>query len=189
MFGVYRFIVLAVVAGFAGGCVTAGMDSLEADAQGAKPRVIDTPKTRPIAAKKEQAKPVAEAQGDTGPRAVAVRAEPDAKSDSQVASKPPLQRSGTVIPAQSLFGNWTLAAEDGSRKCKVVLGGVPIGTAYAARGEADCPQAITAVQTWEIDGDELVLRNQSRGVVGRLQPTGPFRFDGKSDGATVYLVR
>jgi hypothetical protein len=189
MFGVYRFIALAVMAGVAGGCVTAGMDSLEADAQGAKPRVIDTPKTRTTAAKKDQAKPVAEAQGDTGPRTVAARAEPDTNTDLRVASKPPAQRSGTVIPAQSLFGNWTLAAEDGSRKCKIVLGGVPIGTAYAARGEADCPQAITAVQTWEIDGDELVLRNQSRGVVGRLQPTGPFRFDGQSEGASVYLVR
>jgi hypothetical protein len=46
------------------------------------------------------------------------------------------------------------------------------------------------VQTWEIQGDELVLRNQARGVVGRLQPTGPFRFDGQADGgASVFLVR
>jgi hypothetical protein len=190
MFGVYRFIALAVVAGLAGGCVTAGMDGLEADAQAAKPRVIDTPKTRTVSAKKETTKPApARAEGDTGPRTVAARTEPDTKADSREESRPRTQRSGTVIPAQSLFGNWTLAAEDGSRKCKVVLGGVPIGTAYAARGEADCPQAITAMQTWEIDGDELVLRNQSRGVVGRLQPTGPFRFDGQSDGASVYLVR
>jgi hypothetical protein len=34
-----------------------------------------------------------------------------------------------------------------------------------------------------------VLRNQSRAVVGRLQPTGPFRFDGQGGGGSVYLVR
>jgi hypothetical protein len=142
------------------------------------------------AAKKDTPKPVrTEAQGDTGPRTVAARAEPDTKQDDRQAARPRTRSEGTVIPAQSLFGNWTLGAEDGSHKCRIVLGGVPIGTSYAARGEADCPQAITAVQTWEIDGDELVLRNQSRGVVGRLQPTGPFRFDGQSEGASVYLVR
>ena len=187
MFGVVRMIALAVLAGGVAGCVTDGMT--EADAQ-AKPRVVDTPKTRSASAKKDSAKPgAAEAQGDIGPRTVAARAEPDARPDTPQASAPRTQVEGTQIPAQSLFGNWTLAAADGSRKCKLILGGVPIGTAYAARGEADCPQAFTTVQTWEIQGDELVLRNQSRGVVGRLQPTGPFRFDGQGDGAAVYLVR
>jgi hypothetical protein len=96
----------------------------------------------------------------------------------------------TTIPAQSLFGNWTLGENGSSRKCRIVLGGVLIGTAYSARSEADCPQALTAVQSWEINGDELVLRNQSRGIVGRLQPTGPFRFDGQAEGgASVYLIR
>jgi hypothetical protein len=33
------------------------------------------------------------------------------------------------------------------------------------------------------------LRNQSRGVVGRLQPTGPSRFDGQAEGGAVYIVR
>jgi hypothetical protein len=191
MYGVIRFIALAALAGGVAGCVTDGMVGAEPDVQAAKPRVIDTPKTRSVAAKKNapRAATATEAQGDTGPRTVAARAEPDTKQDDRQAARPRTASEGTMIPAQSLFGNWTLGAEDGSQKCRVVLGGVPIGTAYAARGEADCPQAISAVQTWEIDGDELVLRNQSRGVVGRLQPTGPFRFDGQSDGASVYLVR
>ena len=189
MFGVARFIVLAVLAGGLGGCVTAGLT--ESDAAGAKPRVIDTPKTRTASKKKDTAKPSgAQAQGDTGPRTVAARAEPDDKSDARSETKPRAAGEGTVIPAQSLFGNWTLGVEAGGRKCGIVLGGVPIGAAYAARGEASCPQAFTSVQTWEIQGDELVLRNQSRGVVGRLQPTGPFRFDGQADGgAAVFLVR
>jgi hypothetical protein len=177
-----------MLAGGLGGCITAGLT--ESDAQGAKPRVIDTPKTRTASKKKDTAKPDAEAQGDTGPRTVVARAEPDVKSDDRQESKPRAQGEGTLIPAQSLFGNWTLGVEDGNRKCGIVLGGVPIGNAYAARGEASCPQAFTSVQTWEIQGDELVLRNQSRGVVGRLQPTGPYRFDGQADGGSaVFLVR
>jgi hypothetical protein len=189
MFGVVRLIALAAIAGGLGGCITAGLT--EVDAEGAKPRIIDTPKTRTASRKKDSAKSAAtEAQGDTGPRTVVARAEPDVKTDAREDAKPRAHGEGTVIPAQSLFGNWTLGVESGSRKCNIVLGGVPIGTAYAARGEASCPQAFTSVQTWEIQGDELVLRNQSRGVVGRLQPTGPFRFDGQADGgAAVYLVR
>ena len=163
----------------------------ESDTQAAKPRVVDTPKTRAASAKKDTTKPAAvRAEGDTGSRSISARIEPDMKADetrSPAAARTP--NDGAVIPAHSLFGNWTLNAEDGNRKCKIILGGVPIGTAYAARGEADCPQAFTAVQTWEIQGDELVLRNQSRAVVGRLQPTGPFRFDGQGGGGSVYLVR
>lgn len=192
MYGVIRLMALAALAAGVAGCVTDGMVGAEPDVQAAKPRVIDTPKTRPVAAKKDTPKPAAvtEAQGDTGPRTVVARAEPDTKPDDRQAARPRTASEGTLIPVQSLFGNWTLGAEDGSHKCRIVLGGVPIGTSYAARGEADCPQAFAAVQTWEIQGDELVLRNQSRGVVGRLQPTGPFRFDGQGEGgAAVYLVR
>jgi hypothetical protein len=189
MSGVIRFIALAALAGGIAGCIT---DGIEAETQAAKPRVIDTPKTRAASAKKEPTKSAAvRAEGDTGSRSVAARIEPDTKPDETkptvTAARTP--NDGTLIPAHSLFGNWTLNAEDGNRKCKIILGGVPIGTAYAARGEADCPQAFTAVQTWEIQGDELVLRNQSRAVVGRLQPTGPFRFDGQGGGGSVYLVR
>jgi hypothetical protein len=188
MFGVIRLIAIAAIACGLGGCVTAGLT--EADAEGVKPRVIDTPKTRTAAKKKDTAKPEAEAQGDTGPRTVVARAEPDVSPDKREEPRARAQGEGTVIPAQSLFGNWTLGVENGSRKCNIVLGGVPIGTAYAARGEASCPQAFTSVQTWEIQGDELVLRNQARSVVGRLQPTGPFRFDGQADGgSSVFLVR
>jgi hypothetical protein len=189
MSGVIRFIALAALAGGIAGCIT---DGIEAETQAAKPRVIDTPKTRAASAKKDPTKSAAvRAEGDTGSRSIAARIEPDTKPDetkpTTTAARTP--NDGTLIPAHSLFGNWTLNAEDGNRKCKIILGGVPIGTAYAARGEADCPQAFTAVQTWEIQGDELVLRNQSRAVVGRLQPTGPFRFDGQGGGGSVYLVR
>ena len=190
MSGVVRLIALAALAGGIAGCITDGMT--ESDTQAAKPRVIDTPKTRAASAKKDSTKSAAvRAEGDTGSRTVSARIEPDTKADE---TRPPAATArtpndGALIPAHSLFGNWTLGAEDGNRKCKIILGGVPIGTAYAARGEADCPQAFTAVQTWEIQGDELVLRNQSRAVVGRLQPTGPFRFDGQGGGAAVYLVR
>lgn len=189
MSGVVRFIALAALAGGIAGCITDGMT--ESDTQAAKPRVIDTPKTRAAAAKKDSTKSAAvRAEGDTGSRSVPARIEPDTKGDeTKTAAATRTPNDGALIPAHSLFGNWTLNAEDGNRKCKIILGGVPIGTAYAARGEADCPQAFTAVQTWEIQGDELVLRNQSRAVVGRLQPTGPFRFDGQGGGAAVYLVR
>lgn len=194
MFGVARVLALAALAGAISGCVTDGMLGAESDEQ-AKPRVIDTPKTR-TAAKKDSSKketpkkqatrtaPVT-AEGDTEMRVTSVKSD----EPSTTGSVPSSPAESTLIPAQSLFGNWTLG-QDGGSKCRLILGGVPIGTAYAARGEADCPQAFTSVQTWEIQGDQLVLRNQSRAVVGRLQPTGPFRFDGQGEGgAAVYLVR
>jgi hypothetical protein len=198
MVGLVRFLALAVFAGALAGCITDGMVSAETEGE-AKARVVDTPKTknaaRKDAAKKETAKaettapakPAETAQGDTGARIMTARAEPETSAaDAAPAPKP----DAPAIPARTLFGNWTLGQEGGGSPCRLILGGVPIGTAYAARGEADCPKAFTAVQTWEIQGDELVLRNSARGIVGRLQPTGPSRFDGKGDGgASVYLMR
>ncbi|HEX5778653.1 MAG TPA: AprI/Inh family metalloprotease inhibitor [Xanthobacteraceae bacterium] len=194
-----RFLAPVIFAGALAGCVTDGMIGAEVDE--AKPRVIDTAKTRNTkkkdadkqsAAKSEPAsrtaaRTPATAQGDGAAQIVTARAEPAPKeAETAVQPKP----EGTVIPARTLFGNWTLGQEGGGSPCKLILGGVPIGTAYAARGEADCPKAFTTVQTWEIQGDELVLRNGSRNIVGRLHPTGPSRFDGKGDGgAPVYLMR
>jgi hypothetical protein len=164
----------------------------EADAAPAKPRVVDTGKTRGTAAKPDSGKP---SVSTAASQKTAYRDEGDISvtpRPAQLASVNAAKTSSdaTTIPAQSLFGNWTLGENGGSRKCRIVLGGVLIGTAYSARSEADCPQALTAVQSWEINGDELVLRNQSRGIVGRLQPTGPFRFDGQAEGGgSVYLIR
>jgi len=194
MVGVVRFLAPAVFAVALAGCITDGMVGAEAEGD-AKPRVVDTPKTKNAAkkdaAKKETAKAEATrsnltAQGDTAAPIVTARVEPEPKASEAA----PPRTDAASIPARSLFGNWTLGQEGGGSSCRLILGGVPIGTAYAARGEPDCPQAFTAVQTWEIQGDELVLRNGSRSIVGRLQPTGPSRFDGKGDGgASVYLVR
>ena len=196
MSGIGRLIVLAAAGLISAGCVSDGMTGAETDAASAKPRVIDTPKTRPIAARKDPAKSAAAApeQGDTAARTILARAEttdpqPDPRP-APAAAPAPARAAGPAIPAQSLFGNWTLVDNGGGQKCRLILGGVLIGSAYSARGEADCPKAFSSVQSWEIQGDELVLRNQSRAVVGRLQPTGPFRFDGQGEGgASVYLIR
>ena len=186
MIGVVRILALLASVAVAG-CQTDGLVGPEAAA--VKPRVIDTPKTapRPTVSKKDSA--LAVAQGDLSTRSddrAALRG-----SQTTLANVAPPASSGGdagAIPAQSLFGNWTLV--DGSgRKCRLILGGVLVGAAYSARGEPDCPHAFTAVQSWEIQGAELVLRNQSGGVVGRLQPTGPARFDGQADGGAVYLIR
>lgn len=194
MGGLVRFLAPTVFAAALAGCITDGMTGAEVEE--AKPRVVDTAKTknaRKGAAKKETAKAettaaiksIVTAQGDTAAPIVTARAEPEAKP-SEAAPKP----EAATIPARTLFGNWTLGQEGGSNPCRLILGGVPIGSAYAARGEADCPKAFTSVQTWEIQGDVLVLRNGSRSIVGRLQPTGPSRFDGQAEGgAAVYLVR
>jgi hypothetical protein len=166
MIGVVR--ILALLAGVAvAGCQTDGLTGSEAG--GAKPRVIDTPKTtpRPTASKKD---PPSVAQGD-----VSVRGGP-ARDDQEAARTQPMTAANTAssasagndttaIPAQSLFGNWILV-DNGGRKCRLILGGVLIGAAYSARGEPDCPHAFTTVQSWEIQGSDLILRSP-RGIVGR----------------------
>ncbi len=191
---------LAAMAGAVAGCVTDGMIGAEIEGA-AQPRVIDTPKTRAVAAnaamdsatkqaaktnseKKENARSAAVTpQGDAEMRVAAVRT-PEPRETRTAAPA-----EGPVIPAHTLFGNWTLG-NDGGAKCRLILGGVPIGSAYAARSDTDCPQSFASVQTWEIQGDQIVLRSQSRAVVSRLQATGPYRFDGTAEGgATVYLVR
>src|SRR5262245_33906112 len=142
MIGVVR--ILAVVASVAvAACQTDGLVGPEA---GAKPRVIDTPKTAPriSASKKDSGQTVA--QGDVSTRGEdrpALRG-----SQTTVATAAPPAPSGGdagAIPAQSLFGNWTLVDGNG-RKCRLILGGVLVGAAYSARGEPDCPHAFTAVQ-------------------------------------------
>jgi hypothetical protein len=183
--------ILAVLAGVAvAGCQTDGLVGPEASGA-AKQRVIDTPKTapRPTASKKDS---MAVAQGDVSARSTTASDDrPNSRVQTAAANPGTTSAAGgdtASIPAQSLFGNWTLVDNSG-RKCRLILGGVLVGAAYSARGEADCPQAFTTVQSWEIQGPELILRNQSRGIVGRLQPTGPARFDGQADGSAVYLVR
>jgi hypothetical protein len=183
MWGVGRLLVLAAAGLVTAGCIT---DGVETDAA-AKPRVIDTPKARTLSSRKDAEKQArATEQGDAAARTTLARAD---ASDPQTAPPSPAAVAAPSIPASSLFGNWTLVDNGGGQKCRMILGGVLIGTAYSARGEADCPRAFSSVQSWEIQGDELVLRNQTRGVVGRLQPTGPFRFDGQGDGMSVYLIR
>lgn len=180
-----------LAAGAVAGCQTDGLVGPEPESLTAKPRVVDTPKTLPQreAAKQKSAKPeTTTAQGDGGTQVAALRSTREERSSPAPSSAMPAD--ATVIPAQSLFGNWTLGVDDGTRKCRFILGAVPIGTAYSARSGDDCPQSFAAVQSWEIQGDQLILRNQSRGIVGRLQPTGPARFDGQAqDGAAFYLVR
>jgi len=187
MLGVGRLLVLAAAGLATAGCITDGMVGAEADAA-AKPRVIDTPKTRTVSSKKDAEKQArATEQGDAAARMTVASTD---VSDAQPGARPaPAAAAAPAIPASSLFGNWTLVDNGGGQKCRMILGGVLIGTAYSARGEADCPRAFSSVQSWEIQGDELVLRNQARGVVVRLQPTGPFRFDGQGDGLSVYLIR
>lgn len=195
MVRVARLIALAATASMVAGCVTDGIIGAEVEGQ-AKPRVIDTAKTRTASKKdagkrraaekkeREQAAQVT-AQGDTETHVASFSRQPQTRREEPAAAP----ADGTLIPARSLFGNWTLG-QDGEAKCRLILGGVPIGSAYAARGESNCPQAFSNVQTWEIQGDQIVLRNQSRTIVGRLEATGPFRFDGQSEGgAAVYLIR
>jgi hypothetical protein len=188
MLGVARLLVLAAAGLATAGCITDGMVGDEADAA-AKPRVIDTPKTRIVSSKKDAEKLArATEQGDTAARMTVARVDPQAPTSPAPQAPAQAAAPAPAIPASSLFGNWTLV-DSGGQKCRVILGGVLIGTSYSARGEADCPRAFSSVQSWEIQGDELVLRNQARTVVGRLQPTGPFRFDGQGDGMSVYLIR
>jgi hypothetical protein len=193
MIGVVRILAVVLAGAAVVGCQTDGLVGPEVDAS-AKSRVIDTPKTaaRTPASKKDSAKQTTIAQGDVG-RSAAFREDRDVTGSvntGAINSAPTAQTGGDTgsIPAHTLFGNWTLV-DNGGRKCRVILGGVLVGAAYSARGEPDCPQAFAAVQSWEIQGAELVLRNQARGIVGRLQPTGPSRFDGQGDGGSVYLIR
>lgn len=193
MVGAARIVLIAMALVAIAACQTDGVIGPESDTGGAKPRVIDTPKTltRTAAAKpKPRAPEASTAQGDGGAQVAALRSEREDSPRADTATAKPRSPDMAAIPAQSLFGNWTLALGDGKRRCSMILGGVQLGTAYSARGGADCPDIFAAVQTWEIQGDELILRNPSRGIVGRLQPTGPSRFDGHAqDGAAFYLLR
>jgi hypothetical protein len=170
------------LAGAVAGCQTDGLVGPEADAA-AKPRVIDTQKTRPTASKASKSGTIAE--GDGPVRTASTNMNEAVPRATSAGSGDP-----ALIPAQSLFGNWTLAEDGGGRKCRLILGAVLLGSSYSARAESDCPDAFVSVQSWEVQGDQLVLRNKERRVIGRLQATGPFRFDGRSEaGHSVYLIR
>jgi hypothetical protein len=185
MVRVARLMAVATLGITTAACVTDSVGALRHAEPGAKPRAAEAPRKRAAVVSTNASKSARvnaatqRRQADSSPAITgAIAPEPRPATAKVAASAAP------TIPAQSLFGNWTLA-QDGGGKCRFVLGGVPIGSAYAARSDGDCPRGFTNVHSWEIDGDELVLRNPSRGVLGRLAPTGPFRFDG----AGVYLTR
>lgn len=92
------------------------------------------------------------------------------------------------VPAHIMAGAWRLS--DGVRLCFVSLSQERAGRGYTAQGQQGCSEEFFGLRSWEMQDNELVLRNHMGEVAARLVPVAANRFDGKSNrGIPVMLAR
>lgn len=92
------------------------------------------------------------------------------------------------VPPHIMAGTWRLS--DGGRLCLLSLSQERAGRGYTAQGQQGCSDEFFGLRSWEMQDNELVLRNDRGEVAARLVPVAANRFDGKSNrGIPVMLAR
>lgn len=90
-----------------------------------------------------------------------------------------------VIPAtaqdvtkESMVGNWRVANAGASCDMFLTLTNLGSGSRGGTRG---CVGPLTTMGSWEVDGKQVVLKDRSGNVLGRLYKTAEARFDGTTN--------
>ena len=120
MSSVARIFALALVAGALGGCLTHGWEGAPSNVYTAKPTAAEEKAVGRIASSNKPAKSAADARSASKHSEVAsVTGSVNIGQDKSAANRAAvvtLVREADAIPAQSMFGSWTLAENDGERK-------------------------------------------------------------------------
>jgi hypothetical protein len=92
------------------------------------------------------------------------------------------------VPPHIMAGAWRIS--DGLRLCFINLSPDRAGRGYTAQGQQGCTEEFFGLRSWEMQDNELVLRNNMGEVAARLVPVAANRFDGKSNrGIPVMMAR
>jgi len=102
----------------------------------------------------------------------------------QVASAP---ANAPAITAGRVAGVWN--ASVGGQGCRIATPQTKFGSGYRA-GPLRCPAPLDGVKSWNVEGSQLALYDQSGSVLARLYSSGGERFDGQTtSGQSVSLSR
>jgi len=90
----------------------------------------------------------------------------------------------------TMFGRWRLDGAVAQRICEITLQNTPTTAGWEVTKDPSCPPPFSALHSWALYGDDLVLRNRAGEVVARFSPKGLNRYDGRTErGAPVSLTR
>ena len=91
------------------------------------------------------------------------------------------------LSAGSVAGVWN--ASVAGQSCRIATPQTSFGQGYRA-GPLRCPAPLDGVKSWNVEGSQLALYDDSGGVLARLSSSGPEAFDGQtSTGQPVSLSR
>lgn len=87
----------------------------------------------------------------------------------------------------SVAGVWNASVS--GQGCRIATPQTKFGQGFRA-GPLRCPPPLDTVKSWNVEGKQLALYDESGGVLARLYSTGGERFDGQtSSGLAVSLSR
>lgn len=177
------------------GCQSDG-PFMTAGSQGATTPTAQGPAAQGPAAQDHAAGPAAEpASGTDGPpQAIAVSApapSSPAGTPTVIAGPPGGYAAARSSPVKvQMAGPWTLSEMNGARGCKLTLGGTGATGPQPAEADIACSSEAFMIRSWDLAGDELILRNHMDAVVARLTPAGPNRFEGRTgNGGSIAVSR
>lgn len=91
------------------------------------------------------------------------------------------------LTPSSVAGVWN--ATVAGQGCRVATPQTKFGQGYRA-GPLRCPPPLDTVKSWNVEGKQLALYDETGGVLARLYSTGGERFDGQtSSGLAIALSR
>lgn len=91
------------------------------------------------------------------------------------------------VTKEAMVGNWRVTNAGASCDMFLTLTNLGSGSRGGTRG---CVGPLTTMGSWEVDGKQVVLKDRSGNVIGRLYKTADARFDGTTNnGQPVSLSR
>lgn len=125
--------------------------------------------------------------GTTDPSQFPAAPVTDAATTPDPAQVAALGQNAPDITAGSVAGVWN--ASVAGQSCRVATPQTKFGAGFRA-GPLRCPAPLDGVKSWNVEGKQLALYDESGNVLARLFSSGGERFDGQTtSGQAVSLSR
>lgn len=114
---------------------------------------------------------------------------PPPAPSTQVAALDPNAGSASSAPVTEggVAGVWNVSV--GGQSCRVATPRTKFGQGYRA-APLRCPAPLDGVKSWAVQGNQMILYNESGSQVASLSSSGPEKFNGTtSSGSPVSLSR
>jgi hypothetical protein len=94
---------------------------------------------------------------------------------------------GLEVKKEAMVGNWRVA--NGPTSCDMFLTLTNLGSGSRG-GTRGCAGELTQMGSWEVAGNQVILKDRSGNPIARLNRTADARFDGSTtSGQSISLSR